>query len=129
MLQAYAYVIHLLSGFVLVAAFFGIYTKIITPFDEISLIRHGNIAAALSLAGALLGFCLTLWSSILHNDSFFMFLAWGAGAMAVQAVCYAVITRSLPEMNRAIEDNNAAMGALMGTASLVIGIINAACIS
>lgn len=128
MLQAYAYAIHLLSGFVLAGVFFGIYTKI-TPFDEVALIKQGNIAAALSLAGALLGFSLTLWSSILHNDTFFLFLVWGIGAMIVQALCYAVISRSLPEMARAIEANNAAMGGLMGTASLSIGIINAACIS
>jgi putative membrane protein len=128
MLQAYAYVLHLLSGFVLVAVFFGIYTKI-TPFDEVSLIHKGNLAAALSLSGAMLGFCLTLASSITHNDTFGMFLVWGVSAMIVQAVCYAVITRTLPEMDKAIEDNNAAMGGLMGVASLAIGIVNAACIS
>jgi putative membrane protein len=129
MLQAYAYAIHLLSGFVLLGVFFGIYTKVITPFDELALIKQGNIAAAMSLAGALLGFSLTLWSSILHNDTFYMFLAWGIGAMIVQAVCYVVMARSLPEMERAIEGNNVAVGALMGTASLSIGMINAACIS
>jgi len=128
MLQAYAYLIHLLTGFVLLATFFAIYTKI-TPFDEIVLIRQGNTAAGFSLAGALVGFCLTLGSSILHSDTFTMFLIWGTGAMVVQMICYAIVTRVIPEMNAAIENNNAAMGGLMGTASLVIGIINAACLS
>lgn len=128
MLQAYAYVIHLLSGFVLVAVFFGLYTKI-TPFDEVALIRQGNLAAALSLAGAIIGFCLTLASSILHSDTFVMFLIWGTGAMIVQAATYAAITRVIPQMNEAINANNVAMGALMATASLAIGIVNAACLS
>jgi putative membrane protein len=128
MLPVYAYLLHLLSGCVLIAVFFAIYTWI-TPFDEIALIREGNMAAALSLAGAVVGFCLTLASSILHSDGYQMFLAWGVGAMVVQSGAYAAITRILPQMNGAIEHNNAAMGALMGTASLALGIINAACLS
>ena len=128
MLQAYAYLIHLLSGFALLSIFFWIYTWV-TPFDEIALIREGNTAAVFSLAGASLGFCLTLASSITHSDNFMMFLAWGAGAMAVQTIVYAVITRILPSMNHAIVNNNNGMGALHGTASLVLGIINAACLS
>jgi len=128
MVAAYAYLLHLVSGCVLMAVFFAIYTWI-TPFDEIALIREGNMAAALSLAGAVVGFCLTLASSVLHSDSYEMFLAWCVGAMVVQSAGYAVITRMLPQMNSAIEHNNAAMGALMGTASLALGIINAACLS
>jgi putative membrane protein len=128
LLMAYAYLLHLLSGLVLIAIFFGIYTKI-TPFDEIELIRHGNMAAAASLAGAIVGFCLTLASSVLHSDTYELFLAWSIGAMVVQTAAYAVITRMLPQMNDAIEHNNVAMGTLMGTASLALGIINAACLS
>ena len=128
MLQAYAYALHLLSGFVLIAIFFAIYTKV-TPFDEISLIRKGNTAAALSLSGALVGFSLTVGSAILHTDNLLMFLAWAAGAMVVQLACYAVMARSLPDMNAAIEGDNVAMGSLMAVSSLSIGIVNAACIS
>ncbi len=128
MLPAYAYLLHLLSGCVLLAVFFAIYTWI-TPFDEIALIREGNMAAALSLAGAIVGFCLTLASAILHSESYEAFLIWSAGAMVVQTVGYAAITRMLPQMDGAIEHNNAAMGALMGLASLALGIINAACLS
>jgi putative membrane protein len=108
--------------------FFIIYTKI-TPFEEIPLIRSGNVAAALSLGGAMLGFGLTLVSSILHNDTFFLFLVWAGGAMVVQALAYALLARIVPNMNEAIESNNIAMGMLMGVASLLLGMINAACLS
>ncbi|MBV8634114.1 MAG: DUF350 domain-containing protein, partial [Burkholderiaceae bacterium] len=70
-----------------------------------------------------------LASALLHSDSYVMFLFWSAGAMVVQSIGYAAITRMLPQMNGAIEHNNAAMGALMGLASLSLGIINAACLS
>jgi len=128
MLQAYSYLLHLLSGCVLLAAFFAIYTKI-TPFNEIALIRQGNMAAAVSLLGAGVGFCLTVTSSIVHNDTFWMFLIWSIGAMLVQSAAYAFLTRVLPQMDQAIEANNLAMGILMGSLSLMVGMINAACLS
>jgi putative membrane protein len=128
MLQASAYALHLLSGFALLAAFFGIYTKV-TPFNEIALIRQGNAAAALSLSGAGIGFCLTVVSSIVHNETFWMFFIWSLGAMLVQTAAYAFLTRMLPTMNQAIEANNVAMGGLMGAMSLMVGMINAACLS
>ena len=48
------YLIHLLLAAVLLAVFFKAYTSW-TPFDEVLLIRQGNLAAALSLGGALIG--------------------------------------------------------------------------
>ncbi len=125
---AYAYLLHLITGCAMLGVFFIIYTWI-TPFDEIALIREGNMAAALSLAGAMIGFVLTLGSAVQHSDSYFTFLIWGAGAMVVQSIGYAAITRILPQMNGAIEHNNAAMGAWLGATSLVLGILNAACLA
>jgi len=58
-----------------------------------------------------------------------MFIVWGTLAAVVQMAAYLLIERSLPEMKAAIEANNIAMGALMGTVSLVVGVINAACLS
>jgi putative membrane protein len=128
MLQAYAYALYLLTGFVLLAIFFAIYTKV-TSYNELKLIRQGNMAAALSLSGALVGFCLTIASSILHNGAYTMFLAWAVGAMIVQVICYFAIARAIPDICHQIEKNNIAMGALMAVSSLTIGIVNAACIS
>jgi putative membrane protein len=124
----YAYALHLLASLVLLAVFVGVYTRI-TPFQEFALIRQGNIAAALSLGGAILGFCFTLSSSIQHNDTFPTFLMWAVGAMVVQALVYAGLTRALPDMDAAIESDNIGMGALMGTISVTVGAINAACLS
>ncbi|ASL46446.1 hypothetical protein bAD24_III03605 [Burkholderia sp. AD24] len=126
--DAFSYGIHLLSAFVLILGFAAVYLKV-TPFDELALIREGNVAALLSFAGALVGFCLTLASSIAHNSTLVLVLIWAFGAMIVQVVTYAVLTRLLPGMNHAIETRNNAMGGLMGAASLVVGIINAACLT
>ncbi|AOY90962.1 hypothetical protein BKK79_03390 [Cupriavidus sp. USMAA2-4] len=128
MQPVYAYALHLLASLVLLAVFVGVYTRI-TPFREFALIRQGNMAAALSLAGSVFGLCFTLSASIQHNDTFPMFLLWSVGAMLVQVLVYAALTRMLPDMDAAIESNNIGMGALMGTMSSAVGALNAACLS
>jgi len=122
------YLIHLFLAAVLLAVFFKAYTWF-TPYDEVVLIRQGNHAAALSLGGAMIGFSLTIGSSLLHTSNYQEFFAWAAGAMVVQAISYAVVTRCLKMAQDQIEANNSAFGALLGTISISIGGINAACIS
>lgn len=128
MSQFYSYVAYLLSAVALLAVFVAAYTHL-TPFREIQLIREGRLAPALSLGGAMLGFSLTLASSIQHNDSLGMFLVWAASAMVVQALAYALLSRAIPRMAEALEADNVAMGALMGSVAVVVGVINAACLS
>ncbi|MCB1658884.1 MAG: DUF350 domain-containing protein, partial [Pseudomonadales bacterium] len=105
-----------------------IYTKI-TPYDELKMIREGQTAAACSFVGALLGFSLTLASSIMHNDNLVAFAGWASAAMAVQLLVYALVSRIMPEIHNELDNNNVAMGALLGGVSLTFGIINAACLS
>ncbi|MFL6707640.1 MAG: DUF350 domain-containing protein [Massilia sp.] len=123
-----AYLLHLLTAAALVLVFFVIYTRV-TPFDEVTLIRGGNQAAALSLGGALLGFALTLASALLHTGDYMQFAGWAAGAMLVQICVYAIATRLLRMAKDQIEADNCAFGRLLGAISLSIGLINAGCIS
>ena len=123
-----AYITHLASSVALLIGFFYIYTKF-TPYDELQLIRKGNRAASRSLCGALIGFCLTLASSILHNDTVIVFMAWAAGGMVVQLGAYVVIAHTIARVDQAIIDDNEAMGTLLGGVSVAVGILNAACMS
>ena len=122
------YVIHLFLAAVLLIVFFKAYTWL-TPFDEITLIRQGNHAAALTLGGAMLGFSLTIASSLLHTSNYQEFFAWAAGAMLVQFAAYIATSYMLRMAKDQIEGGNSAFGALLGAISLSIGGINAACIS
>jgi putative membrane protein len=122
------YALHLLLAALLLIIFFIVYVRI-TPYDEVLLIRQGNNAAALSLAGAVLGFAITIASAILHTANYQQFLGWAAGAMLVQILAYAVTTRLLHMSKDHIESGNTAFGGLLGAISLAMGAINAACIS
>lgn len=122
------YLIHLFLAALLLTAFFMVYTRL-TPYDEVLLVRQGNNAAALSLGGALIGFSMTIASSLLHTSDMIEFFGWAFGAMVVQALAYIVTTRLLRMSKDQIEAGNTAFGGLMGAVSLSIGAINAACIS
>ncbi|KNY08841.1 MULTISPECIES: DUF350 domain-containing protein [Achromobacter] len=125
---AVTYLIYIASALVMLGVFTAVYTAV-TRYKEFDLIREGNIAAVLSYGGALVGFSLTLCSSIAVHASFVMFLVWGVAAMLVQIVVYVVVNKAIDGMNEAIEQNNIAMGGLIGSISLAAGIVNAACLT
>ena len=122
------YLLHIVLSSGLIAIFLWVYTAV-TPLDEFLLIRQGNAAAALSLGGALIGFSLTIASTVIHTADYREFVAWAAGAMVVQLLVYAVTTKVLRMSKEHIESGNVAFGGLMGAISLAVGAVNAACIS
>lgn len=125
---AVTYLIYIVSALVMLGVFTAVYTAV-TRYKEFDLIREGNIAAVLSYGGALVGFSFTLCSSSAVHASFVMFLVWGLAAMLVQIVVYVVVNKAVQGMNEAIEQNNIAMGGLIGSISLAAGIVNAACLT
>lgn len=126
--QVVNYALHLGLSTLLIFVFILLYTRI-TPHDEFLLVRQGNVAAACSFGGALVGFSLTVASCILHSSDYREFLNWAAGALVVQILAYAVATKLLKLSERHIQSNNVSAGILMGSVSLSVGAINAACIS
>ena len=119
------YLIYMVSALAMLGAFTLVYTAV-TRYKEFELIREGNIAAVLSYGGALVGFSFTLCSSIAIHASYAMFLLWGLASMVVQIVVYVGVSQAVRGMNEAIEENNIAMGGLIGSISIAAGIVNAA---
>src|SRR5947209_2511151 len=97
-----SYVTWLIAAAVMLGLFFFICTRA-TPFDEVALIHAGNGAASISLAGALIGFSLTMGSAIVHNSTLIAFVLWAVGAMVVQLLVYAVASRLLHTVRPEIE--------------------------
>jgi putative membrane protein len=122
------YLLHLATAVALVMAYFVIYTRM-TPYDEVTLIRTGNHAAALSLGGTLIGFSLPIASALLHTPDYYQFLGWAGGAMLVQLLVFQITTRLLSMSKDQIEADNSAFGGLLGAISVSIGLVNAGAIS
>jgi len=105
-----------------------IYMKV-TPHHEGALIHKGNVAAAISLAGAVLGFTIPLASVIIHSVSFLDMAVWSGVALVVQLAVFWLVDFALRGIGRHIEDGNLAAGITLGVAALAIGVVNAASMS
>ena len=112
----------------LLVAFLAIYGWV-TPYDERALIREGNVAAAISLAGATLGFVLPLASAIAHSVGVIDMVAWGVVALVVQIAVYFAVSRAVPHFGEAIRAGKTAAAALLATLAVAVGLLNAACLT
>jgi putative membrane protein len=110
------------------AVFVAIYIRI-TPYREMQLIREGNMAASFSLSGAILGFIVPLASAIQHSVSLIDMAIWGLIAMAVQILAFVVAKLAIPSITRDIPEGKGAQGFFLGSLSLGVGLLNAACMS
>ncbi len=118
------YALRLVAAGLLLFVFFLIYSWA-TPFDEMTLIRRGNVAASLTLGGALIGFSLTVASGLIHTDALVSFLGWSAVAALIQLATYVFVSRVLHMSKQQIEGNNVAFGVLMASISISIGAVSA----
>ena len=113
---------------VLLAAFVAIYL-FVTPYDEIKLIRENNLAAAVSLSGAVLGFAMPIANVIAHSDTLLDLAVWGVVAGIVQLLAWGVARVALPQLAEDIAAGRAAPATFVAALSLTVGLINAACMT
>jgi putative membrane protein len=122
------FLLYFALALVLLAVFAAVYVRV-TTYRELALIRSGNIAAAISLSGALIGFVLPLASAIAHSVNPVDMVAWGAIALVVQLIVYAAVSRLVPHFREAIEAGRAAPAMLLAALAVSVGILNAACLT
>lgn len=102
---------------------------VMTPYREISLIRAGNSAAACAFGGTMIGLALTLFSVLANSVDLLDFVTWGAIALAVQVVTWAVLALILRNLRQGIMENRLSHGVFVGTLSIAIGIVNAGAVT
>jgi putative membrane protein len=122
------FLVYLGVSVVYLGAFVMIYVRI-TPYPEFKLIAEGNMAASFSVCGSILGFVVPLSAAIQHSVSLLDMLIWGAVAMIVQIVAFFVSKMVIPTMSKDITANKTSVGFFLGSFSLAIGLLNAACMS
>jgi len=123
-----AFIMHLGASLALLAVFLFIYLRI-TPYPEIALIRNGNVAAAISLSGTMIGFVIPLAKSVAQSGNVMDMLMWGGIALVVQLLAYAVVRMLIPGIAKDISDGKIAQGAFLGALSLATGLLNSACMT
>lgn len=102
---------------------------LMTPHKEITLIREGNSAAALSLGGVMVGLAIPLAISLTASTSVIEIMIWGAATIAVQLLvfrCTDMVLKGLPER---INDGEISAAALLVGAKLATALILAAAVA
>jgi len=122
------FLVYLAISLALLAAFVALYVRV-TPHREFTLIREGNIAAAFSLSGAILGFVIPLGAAIRSSVNLADMAIWGVIALFVQIAAFMVVRLTLPTITEDIAKGNGAQGFFLGSLSLGVGLLNAACMS
>ena len=119
------FLIYLCISLALLGLFLAIYVRI-TPYHEIALIREGNMAAAYSLSGTMLGFIVPLASAVEHSINPVDMVVWGVIALLVQLCAFMLTRLMLPSITADIPAGKQAPGFFLGAVSLGVGILNAA---
>ena len=116
------------------AGLFTIVFKVIyqaaTPYNERKLIRDGNVAAAITLGAALLGYILPLASALENTVSHAEFAAWAVLAGVIQIVTFTVVRQVvMRDLSDRVERGELAAAIYMGSISIGVGLLNAACMT
>jgi putative membrane protein len=102
----------------------------VTPYNEGKLIREGNVAAALALGGALVGYVLPLASALSNTVTLLEFCAWAALAGVLQIGAFTLVRLLvMKDVAARIERGDIAAGVYLLSISLAVGVLNAACMT
>lgn len=102
---------------------------LLTPHKEITLIREGNSAAALSLGGVMVGLAIPLAVSLTASTSVIEILIWGAATIAVQLLVFRVTDMVLQGLPERIHEGEVAAAALLVGAKLATALVLAAAVA
>jgi putative membrane protein len=101
----------------------------ITPYHEMTLIRAGNTAAAVSLSGAMIGLALPLAFCMASSVSYWDIAIWGCVALAIQLLTYRIADLLLKGLPQRVEKNEIGPAILVASIKLAVAIINAAAVA
>jgi putative membrane protein len=102
---------------------------LLTPHKEITLIRDGNSAAAVSLGGVLIGLAIPLAVSLKASNTLIELLLWGVATMLVQLLIFRLMDLVLRGLPRRIQDGEMAAAAMLVGAKLSTALILAAAVA
>lgn len=118
------FLVYFATAVALLAAFLAIYVNV-TPYREFALIEQGNVAAAITLGGATLGFTFPLVASIYYTQSLVEMAVWAAITCVVQLAVFLAMRRHA----KRIEDGSVAPAVFIAALSMAVGLLNAVSIS
>lgn len=122
------YLLYFISTLVLLLVAVTIYVKVL-PYDEVALIRRGNLAAAIALAGTMIGYAAVVWSATAHGSNLIETAVWCGVALVSQIIAFEIVHLVFRDFKAGMEKGEISYGVALGAFSVAVGIINAGCLT
>ena len=101
----------------------------ITPHKDVALVRAGNVAAAISLSGAILGLAIPLAMSMSVSVNVADIVIWGLLTLVIQLIVFRLADLILRDLSARIEAGEVAAALLLSSIKLAVAVITAAAVS
>lgn len=111
-------------GLGFLAAFLLVYVAL-TPHHELRLIRAGNQAASVTLAGVVLGYSIPLASALRYSIGAGDLALWAVVAVLAQLSAYILVRMLLPSFSKRIEAGEMSAAILSFSLHIAVGLFNA----
>lgn len=96
---------------------------LLTPWKELALVRGGNGAAGLALAGAITGLAMPLAACLASSAEIFDLIIWGVAALLMQLIAYRVVDMLLSGIPARIEKDEAGAAIVLIAAKLAAAML------
>jgi putative membrane protein len=116
---------YFVGGAIFVVLFSIIYLMV-TPYQEIRLVREGKTAPAISFGGAILGFICPLTAAIAHSVNFLDMVIWALIALVVQILVFLFFRLVFRSLIADIANDKIGSALFLAIVSVAAGLVNAA---
>ena len=99
---------------------------LLTPWKELALVRGGNGAAGLALAGAIAGLAIPIASCLASSLTLVDLVLWGSVALLLQLLTYRIIDMLLRDIPNRIQNDEAGAAIVLIAAKLAAAMLLAA---
>ncbi|MCI0757105.1 DUF350 domain-containing protein [Teichococcus vastitatis] len=97
----------------------------ITPFHEMRLIRAGNTAAGIVMAGSMLALSIPLAATLATSRFTLDILIWGLVALVLQLLTFVIVTLLIRGLRGMIEAGNLAAAWMLAGVQIAVALLNA----
>lgn len=119
---------HFFVTVVMLAAGVAVYVWI-TPHKDLALVKGGNVAAAISLSGAVLGLAIPLAMSMSVSVNVADIVIWGLLTLVIQLVVFRLTDLVLRDLPSRIESGEVAAALVLSAIKLAVAAVTAAAVS
>jgi putative membrane protein len=101
----------------------------VTPFSEWRLVRQGNVAAGIVVAGTLVALAIPLAATLAASALTLDILLWGLVALGIQLATFVAATMMIRGLRVMIEGGNVAAALVLIGIQIAVALLNAGAMS